>query len=318
MVYNHYGIRISLAILLVFLSQIFFPIWPKPIMPQSWLHPIKSLLFRISKILIIICIILIPLQIKFITDKQIIVEKKLPVQILLDVSLSMAAQDIQPSRFTSAKNSLMKLVEKLEWYPISLIVFSWIPIIDIPFSTDAKAITSKLEEMNLWKFPPVADFLGTAIGDSLLMGVKNLQKQTNTWLIILITDGDSNKWYDPIQVLPLAIENKIPIFALGIGESNYLIWFDKSLTPVRTDINIPLLEEISKKTWWSFTRVLEQQNFDDFFQKIVSMIKKQEKQILKESYFHLNTIIFWLLLLECFYFWYLKISSYRMRKRKES
>jgi hypothetical protein len=230
----------------------------------------------------------------------------------------MAAQDIQPSRFTSAKNSLMKLVEKLEWYPISLIVFSWIPIIDIPFSTDAKAITSKLEEMNLWKFPPVADFLGTAIGDSLLMGVKNLQKQTNTWLIILITDGDSNKWYDPIQVLPLAIENKIPIFALGIGESNYLIWFDKSLTPVRTDINIPLLEEISKKTWWSFTRVLEQQNFDDFFQKIVSMIKKQEKQILKESYFHLNTIIFWLLLLECFYFWYLKISSYRMRKRKES
>jgi uncharacterized protein YegL len=57
---------------------------------------------------------LIPLQIKFITDKQIIVEKKLPVQILLDVSLSMAAQDIQPSRFTSAKNSLMKLVEKLE------------------------------------------------------------------------------------------------------------------------------------------------------------------------------------------------------------
>ena len=318
MVYNHYGIRISLAIILVCLSQIFFPVWPKPVMPQSWLNPIKSLFFTINKIIIFICIILIPLQIKFITDKQIIVEKKLPVQILLDVSLSMSAQDIQPSRFASAKNSLLKLVENLEWYPISLIVFSWIPIIDIPFSTDVKAITSKLEEMNLWKFPPVPDFLWTAIWDSLLLGVKNLQKQSNKWLIILITDGDSNKGYDPMQVLPLAIENKIPIFTLGIGESNYLIWFDKSLTPVRTDINIPLLEDISKKTWWSFVRVLEQQNFDDFFQQIVSMIKKQEKQILKESYFQLNTVVFWLLFFECLYFGYLKISSYKMRKRKES
>jgi hypothetical protein len=59
-----------------------------------------------------------------VTDKQVLVEKNIPIQIILDVSLSMSANDLQPSRFSAAKASLISLVRQLDGYSISLITFS--------------------------------------------------------------------------------------------------------------------------------------------------------------------------------------------------
>lgn len=179
----------------------------------------------------IVSIVLLPLDLQFITDKKIITEKILPVQIILDVSLSMAADDIQPSRFVAAQNALTTLIQNLEGYNISLITFSGIPLIYIPFSTDTSAILSKLHDTNLGDFPPTEDFVGTAIGDSLLLAIKNLDKlkiQDDKYpgIIILITDGDSNKGYDPMQVMSLIQKKAVPVFTLGIGNANYLIGYD--------------------------------------------------------------------------------------------
>jgi hypothetical protein len=71
----------------------------------------------------------------------------------------MAATDMEPSRFFAAKNSLIKLVQKLDGYYLSLISFSGKPFIYIPFSSDSSSIVSKLETMNLGDFPPVPDFI---------------------------------------------------------------------------------------------------------------------------------------------------------------
>ena len=58
------------------------------------------------------------------SDRKVVVEKNLPIQIIFDVSLSMAADDLKPSRFVAAKKSLISLVQQLDGYAISLIAFS--------------------------------------------------------------------------------------------------------------------------------------------------------------------------------------------------
>jgi hypothetical protein len=65
-------------------------------------------------IILLISIVLLPLDLQFITNKKIISEKILPVQILFDVSLSMAADDIPPSRFVASKEALAGLIKNLE------------------------------------------------------------------------------------------------------------------------------------------------------------------------------------------------------------
>ncbi|HBB04820.1 TPA: hypothetical protein DCZ39_08285 [Patescibacteria group bacterium] len=74
--------------------------------------------------MLVVSVVLLPLRISLISDKQVVVEKNLPIQIILDVSLSMAANDLQPSRFVAAKTSLISLIKQLDGYQISLITFS--------------------------------------------------------------------------------------------------------------------------------------------------------------------------------------------------
>jgi uncharacterized protein YegL len=185
----------------------FFNLKPKFIFPAKYFNQNKNILFKIVNFVLVISIVILPLDLQFISDKKIITEKILPVQIIFDVSLSMAADDIKPSRYDSAKTALLKLIQKLDGYNISLITFSGIPFIYIPFSTDTNAIISKFKDTNLGDFPPTEDFIGTAIGDALLLGIKNLDKACPATrdsrvrlqdpeypgIIILITDGDSNK-----------------------------------------------------------------------------------------------------------------------------
>ena len=142
---------------------------------MSKLSPIR---YRSTKVFyrgIVVSIILLPLEMGFVSSKSVIVDKPLPVQIILDVSLSMSAYDINPSRFSAAKTSLAELIRRLDGYDVSLITFSGIPFVAVPFSHDTQAVLAHVEKMSLSDFPPVKEFLGTALGDALLLGVKNLQ-----------------------------------------------------------------------------------------------------------------------------------------------
>lgn len=323
MVYNKIWIRISLIFLVLLLVTYFFNLKPKFFLPRKYFNHKKHILSKIVQCILAISILLLPLDLQFISDKKIITEKILPVQIIFDVSLSMAADDIVPSRYDSAKTALLKLIQKLDGYNISLITFSWIPFIYIPFSTDTNAIISKFQDTNLWDFPPTTEFLGTAIGDALLLGINNLNKLSTRWggqasdnlpgVIILITDWDSNKWYDPLQVLSIIQKKKVPIFALGIWESDYLIGNDKWGSPVQTSINIPLLQEISKQTGWEFYRVLEESNFDEFFDYLKDVIKAQERQRIENQYFILNTYILYMMAACILFLLYIQVKQLQNR-----
>jgi len=301
MIYNSTWIFISLCFLVLLLVTYFFNLKPKFLLPAKYFNQNKRILFKIVNLVLAFSIVLLPLDLQFVSDKKIITEKILPVQIMFDVSISMAADDIKPSRYDAAKTALLKLIQTLDGYNISLIAFSGIPFIYIPFSTDTNAIISKFEDTNLGDFPPTEDFIGTAIGDALLLGIKNLDKTCSAHrcgvrlqdpeypgIIILITDGDSNKWYDPIQVLSIIQKKKVPVFALGVGASDYLIGYDKWWSPVQTSINIPLLQEVTKQTGGELYRVLQESNFDEFFGYLKDVIKAQEKQKIENQYIVLN------------------------------
>ena len=58
------------------------------------------------------------------------------VYILLDVSKSMLAEDIKPSRLEKAKFDISKLIQRLQGDRIGLIVFAGQPYIQFPLTSD--------------------------------------------------------------------------------------------------------------------------------------------------------------------------------------
>ena len=299
MSYSPRWILISLCLigLLIFLYYNNFK--PKFVFPSHKFSPLRYRITRISGWIVLCSAILLPLHLGFVESKQVMIEKSTPVQIILDVSLSMAATDISPSRFSVAKQYLSDAVKYLPWYAVSLITFSGIPFISIPFSHDTKAIIQSLQSMSLADFPAAPEFLGTALGDALVLGAANIHRLSadQPWIILLITDGDNNKGYDPVDIFSLLNKQGIAVRVLAIGQTNYLIWYDGYEQPVVTSLNIPLLQKISAQTSGTFLNVVTTGQLAPFFSSFLTSIKAREISHIRAQYRYLDKLLLIVLLL---------------------
>lgn len=301
--FDKQGIYDSILIILITMISFytFYKLKPSFVLPSKKINKPKKFFVNLITYFIVILLVIIPLNLSLILGKKIETEKTLNVQILFDVSLSMTANDISPSRFTSAKSSVIDLVNNLTWYNISVITFSWIPFIRSPFSSSTSAISAKLNNMSLWEFPPTINFVWTAIWDALMLWLDNLKKISSDGkkpgLIVLITDWDSNKWSDPLQAAWVAADSQIPIYTLGIWKNNYVVWYDHYGSPVTTDINIDLLENIASTTDAKFYRVLSAEDFKWIFDEISKYVKSSDIKKVSYEYFYLNQIFYFLLIL---------------------
>lgn len=291
------GISVWLLALLIFFR--YRNLTPKFIFPVSRLSPVKYRFQTIAMYMIMIAVLLLPLHIGFVADKQVSIQTSTPVQILLDVSLSMAATDMPPSRFSVAKTYLADAVRHLTWYDVSLIAFSGIPFVSLPFSHDTQAILQSLTTMSLAEFPAAPEFLGTALGDALLLGAANIQRLSSAypWIVLLITDGDSNKWYDPADVISLLQKQNISVRVLAIWQADYLIWYDQFQQAVVTSINIPLLQDIAVQTSGTFLNVVDTWDLEHFFTSFLTTVKAREISQISLRYRYLDKYLLGLLLL---------------------
>ena len=169
-------------------------------------------------------------------------------------------------------------------------------MVTVPFTYDTPAFTQAIKQTSLGDFPPVEGFLGTAIGDALLLGIQNIQALAQreqktlqnankpSGVILLITDGDGNEGYDPQAVLPLLQHQHIPVFVLGIGTSKYLMGYDRFQQPIVSAINTSLLETIAKQTGGKYQRLTTAQDGEQFFQSLEKTITSYEELSLTTKY----------------------------------
>jgi len=189
----------------------------------------------------------------------------------------MAANDIEPSRFTAAKAMVDTLLDTRDGYPVSLILFSGIPFVHVPFSTHTAGVRGKRATTHLGQFPPVPQFVGTAIGDALLLWIHNLEQNAmDDGIMILITDGDANKGYEPSEVLGIVQKKHIPIFTIGIGQSDdYIVGYDSFGWQVLTRYNPVFLQEISDATWGSSWVAEDTDSINTILAPILSAVEER-------------------------------------------
>jgi Ca-activated chloride channel family protein len=140
--------------------------------------------------------------------------KGVELMIVLDVSNSMNAEDIKPSRLERAKQAISKLIDQLDNDKIGLIVFAGKPYIQLPITTDYAAAKMFLNTISTDMVPEQ----GTAIGAAINMAAQSFDfnDKTKNKAIILITDGE-NFEDDAIEAAKAAAEEGINIHTIGMG-----------------------------------------------------------------------------------------------------
>jgi Ca-activated chloride channel family protein len=140
------------------------------------------------------------------------------VMLTVDVSGSMAASDVQPSRIEAAQNAAKTLIDRLPGTAqVGLISFNGQATLVSPLTNDHQAVESALQNLR-----PGG---GTAIGDGLQLAVQQLVQNAGPdqsgkrppRMIVLLTDGASNTGIPPEDAAAEAKAAGIPVQTIGIG-----------------------------------------------------------------------------------------------------
>ncbi len=152
--------------------------------------------------------------------------------IAVDVSASMRAQDVKPTRLANAKRMLQMLVTHLKEERIGIIAFTYKAFIQCPITTDAEALNYFISSLQ----PNMLPVVGTSLAAPVELAAHMLKNYPGQKALILLTDGEDHTPQELAQAQRLAQQNSIRIIAVGIGSA------EGSLIPDKIDTNGNVLE----------------------------------------------------------------------------
>lgn len=230
------------------------------------------------------------------------------VIIALDISNSMLAEDVRPSRLEKAKHLISRLVDQLKDDKVGLIVFAGDAFTQIPITNDYISAKMFLETID----PSLLSKQGTAIGSAIDLATRSFTSQEEVGrAIILITDGENHEG-GVDQAIKNAREKGIQIHALGVGtpegspipikgSNDYMK--DREGNVVVTRMNEDMCQQIAKEGNGIYVRVDNTNTAQKAISQELDKITKAD--IETEVYTEYNEqfqviawIIFFLLLME--------------------
>ena len=136
--------------------------------------------------------------------------------VLIDVSRSMLARDVAPSRLERAKLDVSSLLNRLKGERVGLIAFAGRAAVKCPLTADYAFFRVALNELG----PHSVDRGGTAIGDAIRVALNVLPVVADRdQALLLITDGDDQD-SEPLRAAAEAAERHVVIFTVGLGDPN--------------------------------------------------------------------------------------------------
>lgn len=186
--------------------------------------------------------------------------KGVEVMIALDISNSMLAQDVQPSRLEKAKRLVAQLVDKMNNDKVGMIVFAGDAFTQLPITSDYISAKMFLESIN----PSLISKQGTAIGSAINLAMRSFTPQKGVGrTIIVITDGENHEDGAVVAAQTAASKN-IQVNVLGVGlsdgapipiEGTNDYRRDSKGNVIVTRLNEPMCQELAKKGNGIYVRV---------------------------------------------------------------
>ncbi len=151
------------------------------------------------------------------TTKEVKSEGK-DIFIAVDLSQSMNAFDIQPTRLEKVKYELKKVVEAFNSDRIGLIIFSSEAFVQCPLTYDQSALNLFISTLNTGLVPNAGTDFGTPLNMALekLSQTESPANQQKAEIILLISDGE-DFGDDTEAAAKKIVKSGIQLFALGVG-----------------------------------------------------------------------------------------------------
>lgn len=206
------------------------------------------------------------------------------IMICVDLSKSMDAFDIQPTRLEKIKYEMKKLVDAFSSDRVGVIIFSSEAFMQCPLTYDQNALNLFIETMNTSLVPSS----GTDFGPPIKMALKKLTEQEGpssqqkSKVIVLISDGE-DFGEETDEIAREVEDSNIKLFTLGVGtergsqiQSGRGYKTDQKGNTIVSKLNASSLKALASKTSGQYFEINDSKNDVN---KMISTIGKIEGEL---------------------------------------
>ncbi len=160
---------------------------------------------------------------------QLIEDEGVDVMLVLDVSLSMLAEDLPPNRLAALRRIAGDFVARAGGNRIGVVVFAKDSYVQTPLTTDHRSLRSLLDSVTVYTLDQQKSG-GTSVGDALLVASERLTRSRvpgRDQSVVLITDGESNTGIEPELAARYLRQKGLRFYAIGVGGTEPVeVYFD--------------------------------------------------------------------------------------------
>ncbi|TVQ03814.1 MAG: VWA domain-containing protein [Balneolaceae bacterium] len=150
------------------------------------------------------------------TEVREIQRRGLNMMVALDLSRSMNAEDVNPSRLSKAKFELNRLINRLQGDRIGLLVFTDEAFVQVPFTTDYSAFRVLMDIANTDQMPTSGTNFNAAM-ERAIESFQSIERRDNAANVLLFVADGENHGPDYRPAMQQLIEMGVSIFTVGIG-----------------------------------------------------------------------------------------------------
>lgn len=193
------------------------------------------------------------------------------IVMVVDVSLSMSAEDVEPNRLDAAKQAATEFVQELpDSFNVAVVAMSGRPTVAIPPTTDRGATERAIAALALEN--------GTAIGDSITSAMRAIEMappgddeaDTPPAMIVMLSDGTNTEGPEPQEPAQQAKADEVPIYTIAYGTQNGFVDLDGQRENVAPDT--ATLKQIADTTGGRAVDADNRQALADAYRDIGSVI----------------------------------------------
>ncbi|MGP4091354.1 VWA domain-containing protein [Streptomyces sp. KR55] len=202
------------------------------------------------------------------------------IVVAFDVSASMEATDVQPTRFAAARDAALAFVDRLpERFNAGLVPFSGSATVAVPPTTDREVLRTAIQRLNTGE--------GTAIGDAVVAArnaVRALDERAETEPqpahIVLLSDGSNTTGRSMESAAREAAADRIPVSTIAYGTQEGTITLPSG-DSVPVPVDGPALEELATTTGGDFHEAATGEELQAVYEDIGSSVghRTEEREI---------------------------------------
>ncbi|MDX1495720.1 MAG: VWA domain-containing protein, partial [Longimicrobiales bacterium] len=190
---------------------------------------------------------------------------------VLDVSSSMLAEDLQPNRLEATKMVASDFVAGRRNDRLGLVAFAGQAFTQVPLTFDYSVVQRLLGELDVGMIED-----GTAVGMGLATAVKRLEaSEAESKVVVLLTDGRSNRGeIGPVTAAQMADALGVRVYTIGAGSQGTARvpvpdpFGGTRYATMQVDIDEPTLREVAELTGGRYFRATDNESLAAIYQEI--------------------------------------------------